>query len=156
MYLMISCASHRTNHSIAVGNVYVSELVPHDVMEMENWKQELDLIFPLLAFRVNKIGRYRIEIKYRLGFEASMSFSADFSKSCQCFESINELPLAPRGENLSAVKLYMNDPSLVEVSLAIENHKIRHKYRYTYTSTFNYKQEKSKYYQEQSFHLFSN
>lgn len=154
--LLVSCASKRINHSIVVGNVYVFESVTPDVMKLDNWRQELDSIFPLLAFRVNHTGRKHIQIIYRLGYEASMTFSANFSKSCQCFESKKELPLAPRGENSSAIKLYFNDPQWVEITLSVENHEIRHKYRYTHTNIFNHKQEKSRYYQEQGFNLFSN
>lgn len=155
LMLILSCSVHKSVLPIPAGSVYVFDSLSPDKLKEENWRQELDAIYPILAFRLNRIHRKSIEIKYRFGFEASMNFRAHYKSNCDCFESDIELPLGPRGEQSSLIRLYYTTPESLKITLSIENHKAIYNYRFTYVNSFKYNEESSRYFQENSFHLFS-
>ena len=112
-----------------------------------------DSIFPITAFRIDKIEKNTLLVKYNMGSEKFLDVDFLFLDSCQCYLSNKQVVFSPNGKLRDYIFLKIISDTNVFLYLQSDNSKT-YSFNRTYIDKVNLKTHRDVYYAEQGFYIY--
>ena len=134
-----------------IGGVYVSEVV------LDGNKRNLEVVFPVLAIRIDTIIERTLLVKYRFGAEKGGDADFTHREDCSCYRIDGPMGFSPplAGREESDVFLTVKSPDRIDLwYISGGKQHGPFSYQLTYLDDVDLTTHRDEYYAEDSFRLF--